>query len=109
MFKNSLFSVLLFCAYTMSFAQEKPAYTPEMQVFHSISSNEIYAFVEELCKPEYQGRQAGSPEYMACAHWVANRFAEWGLKPGGDQGSYFQHFPIHYTEMTGLCKLEIIT
>ena len=109
MFKNSLFSVLLFCAYTVSFAQEKPAYTPEMQVFHSISSNEIYAFVEELCKPEYQGRQAGSPEYMACAHWVANRFAEWGLKPGGDQGSYFQHFPIHYTEMTGPGKLEIIT
>lgn len=109
MFKNILLSVSLFCACTVGLAQEKTAYTPEMQAFHNISSNEIYKFVEELCKPEYQGRQAGSPEYMACAHWAANRFAEWGLKPGGDQGSYFQHFPIHYTEMTGPGKLEVIT
>nr|WP_147379460.1 hypothetical protein [Odoribacter sp. OF09-27XD] len=54
MFKNILLSVSLFCACTVGLAQEKAAYTPEMQAFHNISSNEIYKFVEELCKPEYQ-------------------------------------------------------
>lgn len=107
MLKNFLFIATVLCACSTVHGQQ-PAYSPEMKAFHNISSNEIYGFVEELCHPKYQGRQAGSPEYMACAHWAANRFAAWGLKPGGDKGTYFQHFSIPYTETTGPGKLELI-
>lgn len=108
MFKQFRLTAMALCLCTIATAQ-KTEYSPEMETFHRISSNEIYKFVEELCKTEYNGRQAGSPEYMACAHWAANRMAEWGLKPGGDQGTYFQNFSIPYSEMTGPGKLEIIT
>ena len=80
MFKNILLSVSLFCACTVGLAQEKAAYTPEMQAFHNISSNEIYKFVEELCKPEYQGRQAGSPS-LGCQP-ICRMGTKTGRRPG---------------------------
>ena len=35
-----------------------------MDVFHSISSDEIMEYVHELCKEEYNGRIAGTDEFM---------------------------------------------
>jgi len=87
---------------------QKQAYTPEMAAFHRISAHNIYGYVEEMCKPEYNGRLAGSGEFMACAHWAANLFAEWGLKPGGDQGTYFQYFEMPYTEILAPAQLTLL-
>lgn len=83
-----------------SYGQQKE-YLLFEKAFHSISSNEIEMVVKELCDPKYKGRLAGSPEYSYCAHWVANHFSSWGLTPGGDNGFFFQNFPVHYTDVKG--------
>ena len=69
-----------------------------LQTFHSISSNEIMEYVDELCADKYKGRLSGSPEYLDAAQWCANKFAEWGIQPAND-GSYFQYFPNAYSEV----------
>jgi hypothetical protein len=63
-----------------------------MKNFHKISSNEIQAWVKEMIDPKYKGRLTGSPEYMEIAKWAADLFNQWGIKPLGDSGSYFQYF-----------------
>lgn len=108
MFKSVCLTVVTACCCVALWAQ-KPSYTSEMQAFHKISSDEIHDFVLEMCKPEFNGRLAGSGEFMQCAHWAANLMARWGLKPAGDQGSYFQHFPIHYTRTLGPGKVVLYT
>jgi hypothetical protein len=60
--------------------------------FHSISSEEIAGWMAELCSPEYNGRLAGTPEYKASAEWVAGQLHGWGIKPAGDNGTYYQWF-----------------
>jgi hypothetical protein len=65
--------------------------------FHSISSEEIAGWMAELCSPEYNGRLAGTPEYLASAEWVAGLLHDWGVKPVGDSDSYFQWFDQPYT------------
>ncbi len=76
-----------------------------MDVFHSISSDEIMEYVHELCKEEYNGRLAGTGEYMKCAFWCAERLCDFGLEPAGDDGSYLQHFRMPTTSLID-CRLK---
>ncbi|GAB1451490.1 M28 family metallopeptidase [Draconibacterium sp.] len=72
-----------------------------LKSFHSISSNEILGFAEELSSDKYKGRLSGSPEYLEAAKWCADKFAEWGIQPANN-GSYFQEFPNEYSEVLSL-------
>ncbi|HZH98551.1 MAG TPA: M20/M25/M40 family metallo-hydrolase, partial [Fimbriimonadaceae bacterium] len=42
-------------------------------------------------------RGTGQPGYQKAADFMAARFKEFGLKPGGDSGSYFQQVPFQRT------------
>jgi hypothetical protein len=75
--------------------------------FHSISSEEISGWMEELCSPKYNGRLAGTPEYLAAASWVAEKLQEWGVRPAGQNGSYFQWFDHPYTVVNNIGTLQL--
>jgi len=68
-----------------------------LKQFHTIHSEEMMTWLEKLCSPEFNGRLTGTPEFMATADWVAGKLKEWGLKPVGDNGTYFQGFDFPYT------------
>jgi hypothetical protein len=40
------------------------------------------------------GREAGTEDELRAAAWVAERAREAGLRPAGDDGTYFQFFPM---------------
>ncbi len=63
--------------------------------------------MEKLCSPEFQGRLSGTPEYIASAEWVAENLKEWGIKPGGDNGTYFQWFDSPYTVLEDIGSLAL--
>ncbi len=46
--------------------------------------------VKYLSSDDFKGRKAGTPEYLEAARYVAAKMKEYGLKPGGKKGSYFQ-------------------
>ncbi len=50
--------------------------------------------VETLAADEMQGRVPGSAGLDKAADYIAQEFANAGLKPGGDNGTYFQSFKI---------------
>jgi hypothetical protein len=75
--------------------------------FHSITSEEMMTWVEKLCSPEFNGRLSGTPEYLASAEWVAEKLNEWGIKPAGDNGSYFQWFNLPYTVVNDIGVLTL--
>jgi len=53
------------------------------------------SYIEYLASNQLEGRATLTPGYQKAADYVAARFKEWGLKPGGDEGtSYFQKVPI---------------
>ena len=54
----------------------------------------IKAHVMFLASDAMKGREAGSPEYDIAAQYVAARFFDAGLKPGGDKGGYLQDVPL---------------
>jgi hypothetical protein len=54
-----------------------------------------WATTARLSNDSMEGRDTGSPAYERAARLVASRFAAAGLKPAGQNGSWFQHVPMH--------------
>ncbi|MBI5169121.1 MAG: M20/M25/M40 family metallo-hydrolase [Candidatus Eisenbacteria bacterium] len=48
--------------------------------------------VRWLAAPEREGRGVGTKGLDESAEWIAARMREFGLEPGGDNGTYFQAF-----------------
>jgi hypothetical protein len=78
-----------------------------LKQFHTIQCEEIMTWIDKLCSPEFNGRLAGTPEFIASAEWVAGKLKEWGIKPAGDNGDYFQWFDFPYTRVNDIGSLTL--
>jgi hypothetical protein len=58
--------------------------------FPSISQADLKEWLTYLSSDELQGRQIFSEGYGVAAQYIADRLKQWGVKPLGDNGSYFQ-------------------
>jgi len=58
----------------------------------AVSAERFLEHVRWLADDERLGRGTGNSGYRAAADYMAERFAEAGLLPGGDDGSYLQRF-----------------
>lgn len=59
----------------------------------TITIDALRAHVAWLADDAREGRMAGEPGYDAAAQYVADRFAEFGLEPGGENG-WYQPVPL---------------
>ncbi|RYE01032.1 MAG: peptidase M28, partial [Sphingobacteriaceae bacterium] len=51
----------------------------------------------KLAGDAFRGRRAGTPDELRAAVWVAQKAMEAGLKPAGDDGTYFQFYNLKRT------------
>ena len=65
-----------------------------MQERAMFSPDRIRADVQFLADDLLRGRDTGSEGYRIAANYVAAEFARLGLKPAGDDGTYFQEVPF---------------
>jgi len=52
-----------------------------------------------LSNDSMEGRDTGSEAYERAAKYVADQFKAAGLKPAGDNGTFFQRVPMHQTDL----------
>jgi len=70
-----------------------PAATP-IGAANSAPAQRIEADVRYLADDKLEGRDTGTRGYDLAAEYVARRYAELGLEPAGDDGTYFQRVPL---------------
>ena len=75
----------------------------------TLDMDEALTHIEELSDPVYEGRYAGTPGGFAAGEYIADKFAEYGLQPAGDDGSFFQGFPIYINQLSDIPTLLIET
>lgn len=68
---------------------------PDMPAF---SADRVEATVRFLSDDLLEGRDTGSVGHEIAARYVASRFAALGLKPAGEDGSYFQRITLQQTD-----------
>ncbi|MFN5581910.1 MAG: hypothetical protein ACK5BA_05300, partial [Gemmatimonas sp.] len=57
---------------------------------------DLYAMAGDAMR----GREAGTPDEMRASIWVAEQLRDIGVKPVGDDGSYFQWFNMIRTRVS---------
>ncbi len=80
------FNLLLIFSLNLVYSQLK---------FDSISA---WNFNTILTSEKFQGRKSGTLGGERASEWIAEKFKEFGLKPFGDNGTYFQNFKILATQ-----------
>jgi uncharacterized protein len=73
----------------------------------TFKAESAYAQIETLIGPPYKGRSTGSTQGWAVGEYLAEQFANYGLQPAGDEGSFFQHFPFTSVSLEHVPKLLI--
>jgi membrane dipeptidase len=69
-----------------------------------------FAHVKFLASDEFQGRKSGTPEYRRAAEYVAAEMEKAGLKPGGENGTWFQEVPFkNWTDFEQPIRLEVVS
>lgn len=75
---------------------EKPA--PSIfEFYNTITSEGLKADLSVLAHDSLEGRETGKPGLDKAARYLAGRYKVMGLKPVGDNGSYFQEFDLDQT------------
>jgi hypothetical protein len=78
-----------------------------VNAMHTISSHDLFNYVEIQCDEKYQGRLTGTSGYQACAEWLAGELSEWGISPAGENGTWFQWFKVPYTLVLPDCGVTL--
>ncbi len=92
-----LLAVLLLAAPPCLAAQTGPR-TDLKPAAARITEAEIRRQIEIIAHDSMGGRDTPSPGLEMTAEWVAREFARYGLKPGGDAGSYLQRYEVNVSE-----------
>lgn len=70
----------------------------------SITAEDLQAGVDYVADDAMAGRDAGSPGCRVVGDFLASFLRQLGLKPAGDNGSYFQEFGPGYRNVLGLLE-----
>ncbi len=90
-----LFSSFLCSQATMLNTPTVPSLTPAAQgAMRSIDAEKIRAHVKFLASDLLEGRGPGQRGNAIAADYIATQFALYGLKPAGENGTYFQKVPM---------------
>ena len=92
----------------VAYAPLGPASTGDMPALAAaFDPGEAMHQIEALTSKDYQGRQAGSDAGKSAAEYIAEQFEQFGLRPVGDEGTYYQTFPVTYTPLDTIPKLSV--
>src|ERR1700720_4959473 len=58
-----------------------------------------WAQTTALSNDSMEGRDTGTEAYERAAKYVADQFKAAGLKPAGDNGTFFQRVPMHQIDL----------
>lgn len=84
-------------------AQPKPAANALSAIKEADLKRDLYALSDD----HFRGRQAGSLDELKASMWIAEQARAIGLKPLGDDGTFFQFFHLQRTRISETSRFII--
>ena len=75
--------------------------------YESITRADLEKHLTILASDSLEGRETAYPGQKKAARYIAGVFKNLGLKPVGDDGTYFQHFDVEETRVSAETRLEL--
>ena len=74
-----------------------------------VDGDQIKSYIEWMSRDKLEGRKTLTQGYRQAADWAAAKFKKWGLKPAGEDGTYFQNVVIKrkFTYRAGRPDLKV--
>lgn len=99
-----LFQLIVLCyllnAQSIAKKQSPPALA-------AITEADLKKDLYDLADAHFRGRSAGTVDELKAAMWIAEKYRSIGLKPGGDDGTYFQYFNIWRNRISDQSTIQI--
>jgi hypothetical protein len=103
-----LLTCLLVIGSARLYAQPPSLPGPVRAAAEAISQEQVAWDLAYLASDELGGRNTPSPGFDAAAEYITARLQRAGLKPGGDNGTFRQHYEMHETRAdTNSASIEI--
>ena len=99
-------SFLLIWLMAVGLGAQKSA-TPARGGFNSIEPAGLQEWLSYVASDELQGRQIYSEGLGLAAAYVADHLKEWGVKPAGENGSYFQTVKVLGVRTTSKASVTV--
>ncbi|HEX8069852.1 MAG TPA: M28 family peptidase [Pyrinomonadaceae bacterium] len=80
-------------------ATAAPLPSKELKAAERITAVRLSERLHFVASDEMQGRDTPSPGLDATAHYIADNLKKWGVKPAGDDGTYFQRIALRRTKV----------
>lgn len=74
----------------------------------SFDAQAALSYIKELASDSMMGRESGQASGVMAEEYIASRLKEWGVEPGGENGTYFQHLTIVHNHIEKGVRLEVI-
>ena len=100
------FAVISGCASSGSTATAAAATTGEPN-FDAITEADLRRDMVAMASDAFRGREAGTLDELRASAWLADRAREAGLAPGGDDGTYFQFWPMRRTRVAATSHVVV--
>ncbi|MCC9169042.1 M28 family peptidase [Pontibacter harenae] len=84
---------------------DAPATSPP--ALDAIREDQLREDLFALASDDMRGKRAGTTDELRAAAWVAEQARKAGLEPAGDDGTYFQFFPLRRTHMADISQIQI--
>src|SRR5689334_18802604 len=90
----ALAGLLFFSSFFASAGLSAQAADAVRRAAETITADTVRHHIEVIAADSMMGRNTPSPGLEKTAQYVADQFKKFGLKPGGDSGTWFQRFPL---------------
>ena len=104
MLSKSIAAAAVTAVFLTGCSSEKP---PSKEAQVSISAADMGRRIETLASDEFEGRAPGTPGGQKASQYIADEMERAGLKPMGDNGTYFQN--VELTEATVIADESYMT
>lgn len=81
--------------------------SPERKAADKVKLETIRSLTTTLSSKEFEGRGTAQPGGDRAAKYIADEFAKLGLKPAGENGTYFQPIKFRSTEVLSSTSVKI--
>ena len=103
-FLLSGFLITFFCATVFSQSNKNNSVPPAVS---SITEADLKKDLYEMASDHFRGREAGTLDELKVSMWWADQLRAVGLKPAGDDGTYFQFFSLQRNRISPNTTISI--